>query len=992
MNLLNILTNESIVFQFPTIFEYSYAQTHSKRLNQCEQYFSKNKVFINNGDTFNGKYIIKYLKKTMNDNEIIDINNDNYVNIPGTTLLNDVKNHFYNTELHKIINNEQDLSLLTENIHIMSSIGLLTKKQYQEFLDKPSNTRKINYLKNIFFQLGLFYKPHLMPLQQPKKFEKMIQDHKILKIITYLLNEQVSKNCEHLKNCEVIEKNKILTKLMQCGVTIFDITNDSEIELEQARFSFNYIYNELINYSDEEIIRFKKKGIIRKFILISTAMTWVKETCNNQNYGENEEVNISFTEKGVLERLPLAKYQIIFEFEKLLLKSNSSKIKDIFQTYIIGTGIIYGHEENALRYVFTSAWHNPKEMYITTLNRRTPVFHVDELAKLVFIVSKYDHAKSNYILAVEQESYGFNNIVRSMCDELCSSRLVLKEDHLIINHYKFNSFTWDLICSDLNIDSMLDVIVPNYQILQTSIISNMKKLTLDFIEANNLYPLQIIVSGQPTHILSNIMNHLAKYYKVQLIDIPTLINNYFTSLKNYQTELELNMNDLYIKRTNIKQTLAKLTVQFDEWLEQINEQLNVDNYSFNEQNNNEITEDTKQNLEIVNNNKHMLENEIFTDTSENSLILNNLSYDNYFKEHNDYKLFTKNKTDLLENDTEINNIKFKIEHSNAKYKEYENNFNRNNGLLDSYYLLPLIKESLSSFSCRNQGFILHMFPLYVEQIEFIFNKDISYSYPNAIILLSYNHIKADIQKCCEDTCLTVNENNKICLNHNSLEQNTVTVSYSFESETSNIYHEQEVSITGTNMNDKNITKSIFMNNKQKYESTSINYLEDYLKNKGIIVHKLNIPLELDDKKISYNLQYKFYTDTIISLIGRDPFKDIRYETDSIGSQRTPKKESSITRKINRKLQITSNKLNLMKEQWKKDINKTLKLEKKQEHRNSVKIHNFLSKNILPKLLKEVAPVHNGGSHFPEKTLNKTILCNTQTDENITHNILITKST
>lgn len=992
MNLLNILTNESIVFQFPTIFEYSYAQMHSKRLSQCGQYFSKNKVFINNGDTFNGKYIIKYFKKNLNDNEIIDIKNENYVNIPGTTLLNDVKNNFYNTELHKIINDEQDLSLLTENIHIMSSIGLLTKKQYQEFLDKPSNTRKINYLKNIFIQRGMFYKPHLMPLQQPKKFENMIQDHKKLKIITYLLNEQVSKSCEHLKNCEVIEKNKILTKLMQCGVIIFDITSESEIELKQARFSFNYIYNELINYSDEEITRSKKKGIIRKFILISSVMTWVKETCNNQNYGENEEVNISFTEKGVLERLPITKYQIIFEFEKLLLKSNTSKIKDIFKTYIIGTGIIYGHEENALRYVFTSAWHNPEEMYITTLNRRVPVFHVDELAKLVFIVSKYDHAKikSNYILAVEQESYGFHNIIRSMCDELCSSRLVLKEDHLIINQYKFNSFTWDLICSDLNIDSMLDIIVPNYQILQTSIISNMKKLTLDFIEANNLYPLQVIVSGQPTHILSNIVNRLAKYYKVQLIDIPTLINNHFTSLKIDQTELELKMNDLYIKRTNIKHTLAKLTVQFDEWLEHINEQLNVDNYSFNEQNNNEITEDTKQNLEIVNNNIHMLENENFTDTSENSLILNNLSYDNYFKDHDNYKLFTKNKTDLLENDTEINNIKFKIEHLNAKYKEYENNFNRNKGLLDSYYLLPLIKESLSSFSCRNQGYVLYMFPLYVEQIEFIFNKDISY--PNAIILFSYNHIKADIQKCCEDTCLTVNENNKICLNHNNLEQNTANVSYSFESESSDIYQEQEISITETNMHDKNITKSIFMNNKQKYESTSINYLEDYSTNKGIIVHRVNIPLELDDKNISYNLQYKLYTDTIISLIGRDPFKDIRYETDSIGSQRTPKKESSITKRINRKLQITSNKLNIMKEQWKEDINKTLKLEKKQEHRNAVKIHNLLNKNILPKLLKEVSPVYNGGSYFPEKTLNKTILCNTQTDENITHNILITKLT
>lgn len=997
MNSLNILTNESIVFQFPTIFEYSYAQMHSKRQKQCGQSFSKNKIFINNGDTFNGKYIIEYFKKTTNINKTTVING-NYIN---TTLISKAKNNFYNTELHKIINETQDFSLLTENINIMSSIGLLTKKQYQEFIDQPSNTMKINYLRNEFNKLGIFFKPHLMPLQKPTtKFKKMVQDDTNLKIITSLLNEQSSTVHEHLKNCEVIKTNKVLTKLLQCSVTLFDITNDPVIELEQARLSFNYIYNELINYSDEEIIKSKEKGIIRKFILISTSMTWVKEIYNDQMCSENEEVNISFTQKSILERLPIAKYQNIFEFEKLLLKSNSSKIKDIFKTYIIGTGIIYGHEENAFRYVFTNAWHNPKEMYITTLNRTVPVFHVNELAKLVFIISKYDSIKNNYVLAAEQKSYGFNNIIKSVRDELSSAQLVLKEDHLIINQYKFNSFTWDLICSDLNIDTMLDIIVPDYQIPQTSIISNMKELIHEFIEANNLYSLKIIVSGQSTHMSSNIAERLAKYYKVQLIEITNLTNNYFTLLKNDLIELELKMKDLCIKQTNIKHTLATLIAQFNEWLEQIDEQWSIDNYSLNEQNNNEMMNDTNKNLEIENNNTYISNHEIFINQSENSLNLNGLRYDNYFKEHENYRLFTKNKIDLLENDREINDIKFMILNLNAKYDEYKNNFNKNKGQLDNYYLLPLIKESLSSFSCRNQGYVLNIFPLYVEQIEFIFNKDISdITYPNTIILLSYNDIITNIQKCCEDTCSTIiNESSKVCLNCNNLEQNIEIISNSFDSQSSVINYEQEVSInnsiTKTNMHSKNITESTYANNNQNYESTLINDLDNYCTNKGIIIHRLNVPLELADKTIAHNLQYKFYTDTIISLIGHNSFKDIQYENALNGtneSQITPTKESSTIIKINRKLQISSNKLNIMKEQWKKDIDKNLNREKKQEHRNLVKIYNFLSTNILPTILKEVSLGSNKCSQFPEKVLNKTKLCNTQIDETlacekITHNI------
>lgn len=91
--------------------------------------------------------------------------------------------------------------------------------------------------------------------------------------------------------------------------------------------------------------------------------------------------------------MPLTKYQIIFKFEKLLLKCIILKIKDFFKTYIIGTDTVYGHEENALCYIFTNTWHNPRGLYFAMLNGTLPLFHVDKLAKLGF-VSKYDSVKN----------------------------------------------------------------------------------------------------------------------------------------------------------------------------------------------------------------------------------------------------------------------------------------------------------------------------------------------------------------------------------------------------------------------------------------------------------------------------------------------------------------------------------------------------------------------------------------------------------------------
>lgn len=108
----------------------------------------------------------------------------------------------------------------------------------------------------------MFFKPHLMPLQRPiLKLTKKNNDLSF-KITTTLFSEQLNNTQYHLKNCEVIEKNEILSKLMQYSTTIFDITNDSEIELQQAKISFNYLYNELMKYSHEEIIRSKKMELL----------------------------------------------------------------------------------------------------------------------------------------------------------------------------------------------------------------------------------------------------------------------------------------------------------------------------------------------------------------------------------------------------------------------------------------------------------------------------------------------------------------------------------------------------------------------------------------------------------------------------------------------------------------------------------------------------------------------------------------------------------
>ncbi|XP_025413894.1 adenylate kinase 7-like [Sipha flava] len=277
-------------------------------------------------------------------------------------------------------------------------------------------------------------------------------------------------------------------------------------------------------------------------------MTWVKK--NNHQTGEEQESDFVTTQEN------------------------------IFKTYIIGTGITYGHEESAFHHVFKSALINPKEIFISILNHRVPMFHIDELAKLVFIISKYDdRVRGNYVLAIEQKSYGFNNIIKSLCNESCSSHLVLKEDHLIIRKYKFDDFTWDLICSDLIIDPMLDIIIPDYHIRRTSIVSNMKESISEFVEANNFYLIKLIVSGQVQHVVNDIAKILAQYYQIKKYSSTEKImedsNQTFAvretsgiSIKTKSTELE------YTDYFQEELTTGKMTdLQYNHYMNSITTQI-----------------------------------------------------------------------------------------------------------------------------------------------------------------------------------------------------------------------------------------------------------------------------------------------------------------------------------------------------------------------------------------------------------------------------------
>jgi len=330
-------------------------------------------------------------------------------------------------------------------------------------------------------------------------------------------------------------------------------------------------------------------------------------------------------------------------------------------------------------------------------------------------------------------------------------------------------------------------------------------------------------------------------------------------------------------------------------------------------------------------------------------------------------------SNLQEMDEEIKNIKYKMENLNFMYEDYENNIHKNKGQLDKHYLLPIIKKSLSSSTCRNQGYIFAIFPLSVEQMEFIFNQDIGF--PKFIILLSHslNILEFAEKPFCSTTS---NQSNNYTNNNYNSEQNSGISTNNFKFQ---IHHEHSIDFINTicetqfkNIQHdtfKNKTELKIVNNKHKYDGSKIKCMIDYCTSKNISLLRFNVPFEIVDKTWLNNLQCKVFFDTILKRIGYLHFKHDTSKTNF--KQTVLVNKLKKTEIISTKLRTVLYKLSVMEKQWNTDIIKTLQLEKKQEHRKSVKICNFLSTNILPKLLEEICAVDKEDKfQYPEKTFRK----------------------
>ena len=166
-----------------------------------------------------------------------------------------------------------------------------------------------------------------------------------------------------------VEYGNLLSKVLVQDIIIYNIIEDPK-QIVEAEFVVTKLHQNLESFKQS-----------KTFILLSTCLTWAKTRPIDP-----EEPDGVFTEDDYRMRRTHPSFKEHIALEKLVTKLGRSN-KTIFSTYILSSGVIYGHGDCLLHFLFKQAWLG------VNINQGLPVFgsgqnhvptvHVKDLASIV---------------------------------------------------------------------------------------------------------------------------------------------------------------------------------------------------------------------------------------------------------------------------------------------------------------------------------------------------------------------------------------------------------------------------------------------------------------------------------------------------------------------------------------------------------------------------------------------------------------------------------